>query len=299
MNNNQYYGIIILNKPVGGSSHRCVSIARKALNMKKIGHTGTLDPEASGVLPILVGSATKAADFLVAEDKRYNATILLGTKTDTLDMAGTVIEKNAVNVTEEDVKSVVSSFVGEIEQIPPMYSAIQVNGERLYNLARQGIDIERKARKITIHSIEIVEIALPYVKISVHCSKGTYIRTLAADIGDALGCGGAVSELCRTASGDFCIENSITPDELLALGEKGEAEKAIIPLDTVFKNYEAIYLDKKRADRVKNGVPIYFRGKKQGDIFRIYDENGCFIALSESDIADGRECLKLIKGFYQ
>lgn len=299
MNNNQYCGIIILNKPVGGSSHRCVSIARKALNMKKIGHTGTLDPEASGVLPILVGSATKAADFLVAEDKRYNATILLGTKTDTLDMAGTVIEKNAVNVTEEDVKSVVSSFVGEIEQIPPMYSAIQVNGERLYNLARQGIDIERKARKITIHSIEIVEIALPYVKISVHCSKGTYIRTLAADIGDALGCGGAVSELCRTASGDFCIENSITPDELLALGEKGEAEKAIIPLDTVFKNYEAIYLDKKRADRVKNGVPIYFRGKKQGDIFRIYDENGCFIALSESDIADGRECLKLIKGFYQ
>lgn len=299
MNNNQYCGIIILNKPVGGSSHKCVSIARKALNMKKVGHTGTLDPEASGVLPILVGSATKAADFLISEDKRYDATILLGTKTDTLDMAGTVIEKNAVNVTEEDIKRVVSSFVGEIEQIPPMYSAIQVNGERLYNLARQGIDVERKARKITIYSIEITEIALPYIKISVHCSKGTYIRTLAADIGDALGCGGSISELCRTASGDFCIENSITPDELLALGEKGEAEKAIIPLDTVFKNYEAIYLDKKRADRVKNGVPIYFRGKKQGDIFRIYDENGCFIALSASDISDGRECLRLIKGFYQ
>ena len=203
------------------------------------------------------------------------------------------------NITEEEVKRVISSFIGEIEQIPPMYSAIQLNGERLYNLARQGIDVERKARKITVFSIDIREINLPYVKISVHCSKGTYIRTLAADIGDALGCGGCISELCRTASGDFCIENAITPDELLALGEKGEAEKAIIPLDTVFKKYEAIYLDKKRADRVKNGVPIYFRGKTQGDFFRIYDENGCFIALSQSDIADGRECLKLIKGFYQ
>jgi len=297
--NNQYCGIIILNKPVGGSSHRCVSIVRKALNMKKVGHTGTLDPEACGVLPILVGSATKAADFLVAEDKRYDATILLGTKTDTLDMAGTITQTNEVNVTEEDIKRVISSFVGEIDQIPPMYSAIQLNGERLYNLARQGIDVERKARKITVFSIDIREINLPYVKISVHCSKGTYIRTLAADIGDALGCGGCISGLCRTASGDFCIENAITPDELIALGEKGEAEKAILPLDTVFKNYEAIYLDKKRADRVKNGVPIYFRGKKQGDIFRIYDENGLFIALSEVAISDGRECLKLIKGFYQ
>ncbi len=299
MSNNQFSGIIILNKPVGGSSHRCVSIVRKALNMKKVGHTGTLDPEACGVLPILVGSATKAADFLVAEDKRYDATVLLGTKTDTLDMAGTVIQTNEVNVTDDDIKRVISSFVGEIEQIPPMYSAIQLNGERLYNLARQGIDVERKARKITVFSIDIREINLPYVKISVHCSKGTYIRTLAADIGNALGCGGCISELCRTASGDFSIENSITPDELIALGEKGETGSVILPLDTVFKNYEAIYLDKKRADRVKNGVPIYFRGKKQGDIFRIYDENGSFIALSQADISDGRECLKLIKGFYQ
>ena len=182
-----------------------------------------------------------------------------------------------------------------------MYSAIQLNGERLYNLARQGIDVERKARKITVFSIDIREINLPYVKISVHCSKGTYIRTLAADIGDALGCGGCISELCRTASGDFRIENSITPDELIALGEKGEAEKAILPLDTVFKNYEAIYLDKKRADRVKNGVPIYFRGKTQGDFFRIYDENGCFIALSLSRISllSAKEIVEITLSFFK
>lgn len=295
----EYSGIIILNKPVGGSSHRCVSITRKALNMKKVGHTGTLDPQACGVLPILVGTATRAAEFITAEDKRYNATILLGTTTDTLDTSGTVTGTNPVNVTEEEIRSAVSKFVGDIEQIPPMYSAIQVNGQRLYHLARQGIDIERKSRNITVFSIDIEEINIPYVKISVHCSKGTYIRTLAADIGDALGCGACISSLERTASGVFTIEKSITPDELMELSEKGEVQKAILPLDSFFENYEAIYLDKKRADRVKNGVPIYYRGKVQGNFYRIYDEEGIFIALSQADISDGKECLKLIKGFYK
>ena len=295
----EYSGIIILNKPVGGSSHRCVSITRKALNMKKVGHTGTLDPDASGVLPILVGTATRAAEFLTAEDKRYRAKVLLGTKTDTLDMAGTVIEENEVNVTEEEIKSAVAQFVGNISQIPPMYSAIQVNGQRLYTLARQGIDIEREARDITVFSIEILEIALPYITIDVHCSKGTYIRTLASDIGDKLGCGGCISELCRTASGDYKIEDAITPEDLLKLAEEGRAEEAIIPLDSAFMQYGAIRLDKKRADRVKNGVPIYYKGKKQGNFYRVYDEDGVFIALSQSDISDGKECLKLIKGFYK
>ena len=274
-------------------------MVRKALNMKKVGHTGTLDPEASGVLPILAGPATRASDFLTMEDKKYRATILLGTKTDTLDMAGEVIEQKSVNVTEEEIRRVIGGFVGNIQQVPPMYSAIQVNGQRLYNLARQGIEVERKARDITIFSIDIEKIELPYVKIAVHCSKGTYIRTLAADIGDALGCGGCISELERTSSGDFTIENAITPEELSALAEIGQAEKALLPLDSFFKNYEAIYLDKKRADRVKNGVPIYYKGKTQGETYRVYDENGIFIALSKADTEDGRECLKLIKGFYR
>ena len=296
---NEYSGIIILNKPCGLSSHRCVGIVRKALNMKKVGHTGTLDPEASGVLPILAGPATRASDFLTMEDKKYRAVILLGTKTDTLDMAGEVIEKNDVTVTEEEIRDVINSFVGNISQIPPMYSAIQVNGQRLYHLARQGIEVERKARAITIFSIDIEKIELPYVTVNVHCSKGTYIRTLASDIGDKLGCGGCISALERTASGPFLIENAITPEELLALAEKGEEEKALLPLDSFFDGYEKIYLDKKRADRVKNGVPIYFKGKEQGKMYRVYDENGNFISLSQAATEDGRECLKLIKGFYK
>ena len=295
----EHCGIIILNKPVGVSSHRCVGMVRKALNMKKVGHTGTLDPEASGVLPILAGPATRASDFLTMEDKKYRGTILLGTKTDTLDMAGEVIEQNPVNVTEEEIRATIESFVGNIQQIPPMYSAIQVNGQRLYNLARQGIEVERQARDITIFSIGIEKIQLPYVKIAVHCSKGTYIRTLASDIGDKLGCGGCIQGLERTASGPFTLDSAITPEELAALAENGEAAKALLPLDSFFKNYEAIYLDKKRADRVKNGVPIYYKGKTQGETYRVYDENGCFIALSKADIEDGRECLKLIKGFYR
>lgn len=296
---NEYCGIIILNKPVGVSSHRCVGMVRKALNMKKVGHTGTLDPEASGVLPILAGPATRASDFLTMEDKRYRATILLGIRTDTLDMAGEVIETNPVNVTEEEIRNAISSFVGDTQQIPPMYSAIQVNGQRLYNLARQGIEIERKPRDITVFSIDIESIDLPYVKINVHCSKGTYIRTLAADIGDKLGCGGCISSLQRTASGVFTLDRAITPEKLLELSEKGEVNKALLPLDSFFESYDAIYLDKKRADRVKNGVPIYYRGKTQGNLYRVYDEDGNFIALSRADMEDGRECLKLIKGFYK
>ena len=295
----EHSGIIILNKPSGISSHKCVSIARKALNMKKIGHTGTLDPLASGVLPILIGSATKASDFLLEKDKRYRAKVLLGTTTDTLDITGTVTSSGSVSVTEEDVRKAVSSFIGDIEQIPPMYSAISYNGQRLYSLARQGIDIERKARPVTIYSIDIIEISLPYITLDVHSSKGTYIRSLASDIGDKLGCGGCISELSRTASGVYSIENSVTPEELLSLSENGNIEDVILPLDSIFSGYEKITLDKKRADRVKNGVPIYYKGKTLGQIYRIYDENDVFIALSQADITDSRECLKLIKGFYK
>ena len=298
----EYCGIIILNKPVGISSHRCVGIVRRALNMKKVGHTGTLDPDASGVLPILVGTATRAAEFLTAEDKCYRAKILLGTRTDTLDMAGTVLEENEVSVTEDEIKTAIGKFIGNISQIPPMYSAIQVNGQRLYTLARQGIDIEREPRAITVFSIDIVSLALPFLTVDVHCSKGTYIRTLASDIGDELGCGACISELERTSSGDFAIENSITPEELNALTEKGEAHRALLPLDSFFRDYDKIYLDKKRADRVKNGVSIFYRGKEQGKFYRLYDENGEFIALARADMSEeeeGRECLKLIKGFYK
>lgn len=296
---NDFNGVIILNKPVGGSSHRCVSIARRALNMKKIGHTGTLDPLASGVLPLLIGTATRAADFLSSEDKRYRATILLGTKTDTLDITGNVISTSPVSLTEEKIKETIYSFIGEIAQIPPMYSAIQVNGQRLYNLARSGIEVERQARCVTIFSIDIVEISLPRIIIDVHCSKGTYIRTLASDIGDALQTGGCIEALERTSCGIFNIKDSITPDQLMELSLNGNVESAIVPLDKLFLNHREIKLDKKRADRVKNGVPIYYKTNSLNEIFRIYDEEGVFIALSKSDMEDNRQCLRLIKGFYK
>lgn len=296
---NDFNGVIILNKPRGSSSHRMVSIVRRALDMKKIGHTGTLDPGATGVLPILVGTATRASDLLTAQDKRYRATVLLGTVTDTLDTDGKVIAENPVNAAEADIRRSVSAFVGNIEQLPPMFSAVQVGGQRLYHLARQGIEIERKPRSVTIYSIDILSIDIPRVTIDVHCSKGTYIRTLAADIGDKLGCGACIESLTRTQSGDFLIENSVTPEQLSALSEKGEAESVIIPTDKLFPDYETVQLDKKRADRVKNGVPIYFGGKDFGQKLRIYDENGNFIALSEVSETDGRKCLKLIKGFYK
>ena len=295
----EYSGIIIFNKPSGISSHKCVSIVRKALNMKKVGHTGTLDPLASGVLPILVGAATKASEFLTEKDKRYRATVLLGTKTDTLDITGTVIEKNDVNVTLDDIQKAVSSFIGDIDQVPPMYSAISHNGQRLYTLARQGIEVERKSRRISIYSIQILDISLPYITLDVFCSKGTYIRTLASDIGDKLGCGGCISELTRTLSGVYSIENSVTPEKLLSLSESGNTEDVILPVDSIFSNCEKIILQKKHADRVKNGVPIYYNGLKQGQLYRLYDENGVFIALSMADTLDLRQCLKLIKGFYK
>ena len=296
---NDFNGVIILNKPRGSSSHRMVSIVRRALNMKKVGHTGTLDPGATGVLPILVGTATRASDLLTAQDKRYRATILLGIVTDTLDTDGEIIAENPVAAAESDIRRAVSCFIGNIEQLPPMYSAVQVGGQRLYHLARQGIKIERKPRSVTIYSIEILSIDIPRVTIDVHCSKGTYIRTLAADIGDKLGCGACIEALMRTQSGDFLIENAVTPEQLSALSEKGEAESVIIPTDKLFPDYEAVQLDKKRADRVKNGVPIYFSGREFGQKLRIYDENGDFIALSEVSETDGRKCLKLIKGFYK
>lgn len=295
---NGYNGVLIINKPTGMSSHRVVSLARKALNMKKIGHTGTLDPAAEGVLPLLLGNATKASEFITAEDKTYRAVILLGTTTDTLDMTGTVTSEKEVNVSISNIEKAIEAFTGRIDQTPPMYSAIQLHGQRLYTLARQGIEVERKPRKVTVYSIKILNVCLPRIEIEVCCSKGTYIRTLAADIGDFLGCGGCIDSLTRTRCGDFDISDSVTPEKMDILLKSGEISNYIIPTDHLFPDYTAVYLDKKKSDRVKNGVPIYYKGREQGDILRLYDENRHFIALSVVSESDGRDCLKMIKGFY-
>lgn len=285
-------GIVIMDKPMGITSFKALGLVKKAYGTKRVGHTGTLDPDATGVLPILVGNATRAAELIVATNKEYLTTILLGVKTDTLDLSGNVIEERKVNVTEGLIRDTIASFVGEIEQIPPMYSAISIDGQRLHELARQGIEIERTARSVTIHEIEIVSISLPEVTLRVSCSKGTYIRTLADDIGEKLGTLACVKTLRRTKTGIFCLSHSHTPEEI-----SENPEGCLLPLDVCFMDNERIDLDEKKSKMVKNGVPIYFNSHKNKTL-RVYDNEGEFIALSRVEEIDGRYCLKMIKGFY-
>ena len=285
-------GIVIMDKPMGVTSFKALGMIKRAYGTKRVGHTGTLDPDATGVLPILVGNATRAAELIVATDKEYITTILLGVRTDTLDMSGKVIEERPVNVTEADVRRVVASFMGDIFQIPPMYSAISVDGQRLHTLARLGIEVERQPRLVTIHEIEIIDISLPEVTLRVSCSKGTYIRTLADDIGESLGTLAAVKTLRRSKTGIFDLSKAHSP-ECIAQNPSG----CLLPLDVCFMEYDKVQLDEKKSRMVKNGVPIYFNSHK-GKTVRVYDNLGEFIALSHVEEIDGNFCLKMIKGFY-
>ncbi|MBQ6530646.1 MAG: tRNA pseudouridine(55) synthase TruB, partial [Clostridia bacterium] len=239
-------GIIIVDKPQGKTSHDIVYAIRRLTGIKKVGHTGTLDPMATGVLPICIGSATKVADMLTLSDKAYTAEFVLGKTTDTLDAEGEVLTESKVNVTGDEIRAAVMSFVGEIEQIPPMYSAIKQNGKKLYELARQGIEVERKPRKVTINSIDILEINGKTVTIDVSCSKGTYIRTLCADIGERLGTGAYMTKLRRTKTGIFAISESYTLEELGTLNELGTLKNVLIPIDKIFEKYPEIILNEKQ-----------------------------------------------------
>ena len=203
-------GIIIVNKEAGFTSHDVVAKMRGICGQRKIGHTGTLDPQATGVLPVCLGSATKLCDLLSDKKKEYVAELLLGVKTDTQDTTGQVLEERKVETSEEEILRICAGFLGEQEQVPPMYSALKVNGKKLYELAREGKVVERKARPITIYELEVQEIALPVVRLRVLCSKGTYIRTLCEDIGEALGCGGAMQSLVRTRVERFFLQEAAT-----------------------------------------------------------------------------------------
>lgn len=285
-------GIVIMDKPASVTSFKALGIVKKAYGTKRVGHTGTLDPDATGVLPILVGNATRAAELIVSTDKEYIVCAALGVKTDTLDMSGTVIKKSNVSVTEETVRKIVEEFVGEIMQIPPMYSAISVDGVRLHKLARQGIEVEREPRPVTIHEIEILDISLPEITLRVSCSKGTYIRTLIDDIGERLGTFAAVKTLRRTKTGIFDLSHAHSPEEI-AQNPTG----CLLDLSCCFSEYESVSLDEKKTKMVKNGVPIYVN-LNEGETYRVYGSDGDFIALSKVESIDGRLCLKMIKGFY-
>lgn len=289
-------GVIVVNKEKGFTSHDVVAKLRGILRQKKIGHTGTLDPDATGVLPVCLGNATKLCDVLTDKTKEYTATLLLGKKTDTLDISGKVLKEQEVHVSEEKVRDVIMSFVGESMQIPPMYSALKVNGKKLYEYARAGIEIEREPRPITVFSIDIKRIDLPRVEFSVSCSKGTYIRSLCDDMGTKLGCGGCMESLRRDRVEHFLLEQALTLAQIEQKRDANLLDEIIIPVDEIFSYLPKVYV---RADHVKaleNGNVLFENffdelcemddvngvGKPERcNRIRVYHSNGDFYGIYE------------------
>lgn len=283
-----YDGIINVYKEKGFTSHDVVAKMRGILGQRKIGHTGTLDPEAEGVLPVCAGKGTKLCDMLTDHDKIYRAVLLLGTETDTEDTTGTVLEtKDTSGLTENEVRDAVCSFIGDYDQIPPMYSALKVDGKKLYELAREGKTVERKARPVKIFDIRIEKMELPEVTMTVSCSKGTYIRTLCHDIGMKLSVGGCMKELLRTKVGRFEIADSRTLTDLQKLKEEDRLAEAVLPVEEVFKELLEIRSDTEEMDKLlKNGNPFRSRAVKDvknGDKFRVYHSDGTFIGVFQYD----------------
>ena len=252
-----YNGIINIYKEKGFTSHDVVAKMRGICKQKKIGHTGTLDPDAVGVLPVCLGSGTKLCDMLTDKDKEYVAELLLGKETDTQDVTGQVLKEHPVNCTEEEVRQAIMSFVGDYMQIPPMYSALKVDGKKLYELARAGKEVERQARPVKILGIEILEINLPVVRMRVECSKGTYIRTLCHDIGQKLGCGGTMQSLMRTKVGIFKLENAITLAELEQLRDEDRIGEKLYAVDSIFGECPALHAKEETIRLLENGNSFY------------------------------------------
>lgn len=284
---NGYSGMINIYKEAGFTSHDVVAKLRGILKQKKIGHTGTLDPAATGVLPVCLGSGTKLCDMLTEESKEYRAVLRLGCETDTQDMTGTILTEKEAAVTEEQVKEAVLSFVGEYDQIPPMYSAIKVNGKKLYQLAREGKEIERRPRRVQIYGIEIESIVLPEVTLRVECSKGTYIRTLCHDIGRKLDCGGAMKELVRIRVGRFGIEDALRLSEVEKLRDAGKLADKIISVDSIFAEYPKVTVEKQFQKLIENGNAFYrdMTLEKEDAVperqVRVYDVEGRFYGIFE------------------
>ena len=279
-------GIISIHKEKGFTSHDVVAKLRRIVGQKKIGHTGTLDPDATGVLPVCFGKATKLCDMLTDKNKTYETVMLLGQVTDTQDVSGTVLESHSVeNITDEIVRKTIATFVGDIMQVPPMYSALKVNGKKLYELAREGIEVERKARPVSILDIEIKDIQLPRVKMKVSCSKGTYIRTLCHDIGQALGCGACMEELVRTKVSRFELCESVTLAQVEEYQKAGRIQELLTPIDAMFSEYVAVSLKEEFMPLVYNGnvfLPKHLESKislEDGMKVRVYNEKQQFLAI--------------------
>ncbi len=284
-------GFVVMDKPEGVTSFKAAAMLRRVLGERKVGHTGTLDPMATGVLPVALGRASRFIDYLPDSGKAYTARLRFGITTDTLDVTGTVLSETPAHVTEVEVLALLPRFTGEIEQVPPMYSAISVNGRRLYDLARQGIEVERQARKITVFSLELLGERDGEFEIAVRCSKGTYIRSLIADMGEALGCGAVMTALQRTRSNGFSMEEALTPEQI---EEKGAA--AVLGLDHPFRCYGALTVTAAQANRFRNGGSLLtarLKGAYPAGIYRVYAPDGLFLGLGQIDAGDPENLLAL------
>ena len=286
-------GILLIDKPPLWTSNDVVSKLKGVLKERRIGHSGTLDPLATGLLAVFAGRATRAVSFAESHDKRYTAGLRLGLRTDTQDISGNVISNGQTDVKDEELDRVLSCFVGEIEQTPPMYSAVRVNGKRLYELARKGIEVERKPRKITVYSIERKGRESGDIVLDIKCSKGTYIRTLCSDIGEMLGCGACMSALRRTEAGMFSVENAYTLDEVIREAEIGDVSSLLLPTETIFSEYERITVSASAEAKVRNGNPVSFSAPD--GTYRVCSQQGEFLALGKCE--DG--IMKTIKSFFE
>ena len=283
-------GIVIVDKPSGWTSQDVTAKLRGVFQTRRIGHGGTLDPMATGVLPVFVGRATRGVEFFEHAEKTYEAVLHLGITTDTEDITGTVLSQQSVRLSQEEFLEVLPRFRGEILQTPPMYSALKVNGQKLYDLARKGVTVERKPRPITIHELKCLDFNGETARLQVRCSKGTYIRTLCKDIGEVLGCGGCMESLRRTAAGEYTEARSVALQTLL---DSDSPEQYLLPVDTMFANFPAYTMTQKQTLRCKNGNP--FSVSLTEGKYRTYDENGAFMALSQ--VENG--VMSTIKSFFE
>ena len=287
-------GIIIVDKPSGWTSQDVAAKLRGVFHERRIGHGGTLDPMATGVLPVFVGRATRAAEFMESAQKEYIAGLRLGMTTNTQDTSGETLQTTPVCVTRQELEAALKQFTGPIEQIPPMYSAIKIGGKKLYEMARKGQEIERKPRPVTIYALELLDGDGADWTIRVRCSKGTYVRTLCHDIGAALGCGGCMSSLRRTMAGGFTLRQAVTMPELLKFAEENDPQTLLMPVDALFAQHPALIVTMGQAARIRNGADVRDRSFADGT-YRVYAEDGNFLMLGKA--AGGT--LSVIKNFFE
>ena len=286
-------GILLIDKEPDWTSNDVVAKLKGILHERRIGHSGTLDPMATGLLVVFVGRATRAVEFAEGHDKRYLASLRLGISTDTQDITGNVLRESPANVSESELRLALSRFTGEIMQIPPMYSAIKVNGKRLYEIARRGEEVERAARRVTIYGIDLVGKNAEDYLLDVRCSKGTYIRTLCNDIGEALNCGGCMSCLRRTDAGGFCVDKAVTIGEVQRLADEGRAEELLIPTDRMFSDFPALTVRPAQEKKIRCGSAVKITAADGK--YRVYSEQGEFLMLGEAE----NGMIKTIKSFFE